>query len=116
MALKHYEATREMLWYNDRTKMLYIGCENYPLSYWLENYNRIGQDNSYTETEIKEYHEYMIELEKTGTIKGKERITNTSCKEWGCKYYDEEVLCTHPKCENPSSWNYNVSGCGLEQT
>ena len=32
-----------------------IGCEGHSLSYWLENYEGIGQENNYDETTIKMY-------------------------------------------------------------
>ena len=32
-----------------------IGCEGHSLSYWLENYEKIGQGNNYNDQQIREY-------------------------------------------------------------
>lgn len=36
-----------------------IGCIEYPISKWLENYKEIGRENNFTDKEIKEYGEYI---------------------------------------------------------
>jgi hypothetical protein len=39
--------------------MIRIGCENYPLSYWLQNYEKIGLKHNYTLEEIKAYGQFI---------------------------------------------------------
>ncbi len=36
-----------------------IGCHEFSIGYWLENYEEIGRKNKYTEEEIKEYKTYI---------------------------------------------------------
>lgn len=38
---------------------LCIGCEKRPISEWLENYEKIGRENEYSNEEILEYKEYI---------------------------------------------------------
>jgi len=35
--------------------MVRIGCQNHDLQWWLENYQAVGKNKSYTETQIAEY-------------------------------------------------------------
>ena len=36
-----------------------IGCENWSISHWLENYEEIGRKKGYTEEQIIEYKKYI---------------------------------------------------------
>jgi len=36
-----------------------VGCESYPIDFWLENAQTIGKKNNYSEEEIKEYINYF---------------------------------------------------------
>jgi len=45
-----------LIYYNG---LLQIGCEIHSLDKWLASYEIIGNDNEYTESQIKEYYNYM---------------------------------------------------------
>jgi NDP-sugar pyrophosphorylase family protein len=36
-----------------------VGCESYPIDFWLENAQSIGKENNYSEEEINEYTNYF---------------------------------------------------------
>ena len=36
-----------------------IGCEVHTVKHWLKNYKEIGKDNSFTDNQITEYHDYI---------------------------------------------------------
>ena len=36
-----------------------IGCKNLPIHIWVKNYKRIGMENGYSESKIKEYGHYI---------------------------------------------------------
>jgi hypothetical protein len=38
---------------------LKIGCHEFSFKYWKENFQTIGKNNNYSETEIKEYGLYI---------------------------------------------------------
>jgi len=39
--------------------IIQIGCERWPVDYWLENYQVIGEVNNYTSEQIAEYKTYI---------------------------------------------------------
>lgn len=41
-----------------------IGCEGYSLKDWLENYEKIGKVNNYTDKQIKDYGDFLKYLAK----------------------------------------------------
>ena len=41
------------------TNEITIGCHKYSIDYWVENYEKIGKDNDYTEDEIKKYGKFI---------------------------------------------------------
>ena len=49
--------TKHILQYNQG--MLRIGCEVYPVEYWIKNYNVIGLKYDYSDIEISEYFKYI---------------------------------------------------------
>ena len=40
-----------------------IGCEHWPIGYWIENYEEIGHDNDFTPEQIAEYGGYIKMVE-----------------------------------------------------
>ena len=49
--------TRHTFFYMDG--IIQVGCEKWPVDYWLENYRAIGEKNDYTSEEIEEYKTYI---------------------------------------------------------
>ena len=45
-----------------------IGCHEYSIDYWLENYKTIGKSENYTEAQIKEYGKYIMMIKNLKEI------------------------------------------------
>lgn len=48
--------------FDEDTKILNIGCQEYTLDCWLENYYEIGRKFGLTDDQINQYHEIMLKL------------------------------------------------------
>ena len=112
MTTRYYKGSRNVLGYDTITRILSIGCESHSLSHWLKQYEKIGEQNNYSYADIIEYFGYIKELYMDGTITSVEEVFD-NCKAWGCKYYDEEVKCTHKY--HTEGWVYFISECGYQE-
>lgn len=45
--------------YFQSSRQLIIGCLTYPIEEWLENYQTIGKNHHYSDSEIEAYHQFM---------------------------------------------------------
>ena len=41
------------------TDEITIGCHKHPISYWIENFQKIGVANGYSETQIIKYGKFI---------------------------------------------------------
>jgi hypothetical protein len=67
--------SKHSLWYSNN--QIIIGCIKLTIEAWIEKYKQIGRKYSYSETEIEEYHQYILAIKK---IASKEK-RNESKKE-----------------------------------
>ena len=51
--------TRNVLCFSGND-IITIGCEQHSIDYWLENYEKIGEANNYTNEQIEEYYYHLI--------------------------------------------------------
>jgi Pentapeptide repeats (8 copies) len=55
--------SKHSLW-SQNDKHIHIGCEDHTISEWKKNYKIIGAEYDYTEEQIVEYYQYVLQIEK----------------------------------------------------
>jgi len=57
--------SKHAVYWRSKTRLA-IGCDAYPIDFWLEKYRKMGEIAGYSEKEIEEYYEYIKLMIKLG--------------------------------------------------
>ncbi|HNB31668.1 MAG TPA: hypothetical protein PK931_11545, partial [Saprospiraceae bacterium] len=49
--------------------LIQIGCESHSIEWWLNNYELVGKTECYTEEQIQEYGNYIVQIAKMHELK-----------------------------------------------